>query len=77
MVSLHAERFVVVHLGLYSSFSVEWTPEVSFSGKFIPKITIFRDFGGSVHIFKATTVKFGTRVQTWTPSPKPNFVIIA
>jgi len=41
------------------------TPEFSIRGKFIPKSTIFRDFGAVTHIFTATTVKFGMRVKTW------------
>ena len=40
-VSLHRERFVVVHL--CSSFPID--PQIFFSrGKFLPKITIFGDF---------------------------------
>jgi len=30
-----------------------------------------------VHIFKATTVKFGVRARTWATVPAPNFVKIA
>ena len=42
MMSLHRVRFVVVHLGLYSTFL--WTPEFSVNGKFIPKIPHFDHF---------------------------------
>jgi len=46
-------------------------PEFSLRGKFIPKPTIFRDFGGCKPIFfTATTVKFGMRVQTWDTLPR-------
>jgi len=42
MVSLHRGRFVVVHL--YSTFCEP--QKISYRGKYIPKIAIFRDFWG-------------------------------
>ena len=75
MVSLHAGRFVVVHL--YSTFSVD--PQNFFcSDKFILKIAIFRHFCGS----RPTFLKSERWNLVWwcgprTPSTKPNFVKIA
>jgi len=43
MASLHAGRVVVVHLRKFKFFC--GLPEFSFRGKFIPKITIFRNLG--------------------------------
>jgi len=71
MMSLHRGRFIVVHL--YPTFLS--APEFFLRGKFIPKITIFRDFGGC----KPTYLKPQRWNLAWgcgsgTPFPKPNFV---
>ena len=46
-------------------------------GIFIPKIPILAIWGLWTHIFRATVVKFGTRLQTYDSLPKPNFVKVA
>ena len=62
MVSLHARRFVGVHL--YSTFSVD--PQNFSIGENLYQKLIFRDFCGCRPTFlKLRTVKFGMRVQTW------------
>jgi len=65
MVSLHAGRFVVVHL--YSTFL--WTPRIFPYGKIYTKNYHFSQFCGC----KPTTVKFGKRVQTWDSFPQAIF----
>jgi len=70
MASLHAVRFVVVHL--CSTFSVD-AQNFPLGANLYQKLQ-FRDFGGT---FLVTTVKFGMMVQTLDSLPKPNFVKIA
>ena len=70
MVSLHRGRFVVVHL--YSTFL--WTPGIFLYRQIYTKITFFAILRAVSPHFKATTVKFATKVRTWNSLPTPNFV---
>ena len=66
MTSLHAGRFVIVHL--FKFFC--GPPECSFRGKFTPKITIFRDFGGCKPTFlKPQRWNLARECRPVTPSP--------
>ena len=70
MMSLHARRFVVMHL--YSTFC--GPPEFSFRSKFIPKLQFFVILGAVSPHFIATTVKFGVSVRTLDILPAVNLV---
>jgi len=71
MVSLHAQRFVVVHL--YSTFSVD-PQNFSLGANLYQKLPFFAILGAViVHIFTATMVKFGMRVQTWDSLPNAKY----
>jgi len=74
MVSLHSERFVVVHL--YSNFSVDHQ-NFPIGANLYRKLRFFVTFEAVGPHVKARIVKFGIRVQTWDSLPKPNFIKVA
>ena len=70
MVSLHAGRFVVVHL--YSSFSVD-PQNFPLGANLYQKLPFFAILGAVNPHFKATTMKFGMKVRTWDFLPQAKF----
>jgi len=67
MVSLHRGMFVVVHR--CSSFPID-PKNLSRGANFYQKLPFLEPYGD---IFKATTVKFGTRVRSWGSLPQAKF----
>jgi len=67
---VHPGRFVVVHL--YSSFSVD-PQNFPLGANLYQNCHLFAILGAVSPHFKATTVKFGTRMQTWDSFSQAKF----